>query len=395
METETVTFSFGRELLATITSLRTFGLEGVETVAGAPGATEAFSSALADATAQHGLEGPIEETATEPQSDEEREGGTEALGLESPVVDLAKVVVNIAIAGGIDSKEGAASAPLADAPVSPVATTTDEPSPPASAQPQASLSVQPQENLKTPASRQLASDPPQRVMVDADPSQSMSQLVCDAPGQEPPDEFDSQLWVQDRGIERGAEAKDGSLPIRVTMLETHLPPAVAREIAHMSASSEDNAVTAPLETGAAPPKPSSLAPVKILRFELEPASLGPVFVKMRMMQASVEIEIEARSQGALSYLQDAREQIAAAVSATGCTIEALDVRIVHSASSDTGRQHDHGDTAFSPRDFQSQRQGHSDDEAPQERSRPHRSAPAHAASDGRAHSDNRGGGVYL
>lgn len=155
--------------------------------------------------------------------------------------------------------------------------------------------------------------------------------------------------------------------LRVTMIETHLPVAVAHAVTTMVEASVDSnqATTARLETSL--PKQHESTPVRILRFELEPESLGGIAVRMRMAQTGVEISIDVQSTATLSRLNDLRERLSNVVAATGCAIETLDIRISPSLSLDVGQAQSQDGKSSDSHGFQSKQQEFSDGEKSGER----------------------------
>jgi hypothetical protein len=65
----------------------------------------------------------------------------------------------------------------------------------------------------------------------------------------------------------------------------------------------------------------------MLTFELEPASLGLVTVKMRLARSNVDIEIGVQSEKTMSLLNDLRDKLTQAVTSSGCKVESLDIRV--------------------------------------------------------------------
>lgn len=155
--------------------------------------------------------------------------------------------------------------------------------------------------------------------------------------------------------------------LRVTMIETHLPVAVAHAVTTMAEASgvSSEATTARIQTSL--PMQRESTQVRILRFELEPESLGGIAVKMRLANTGVEISIDVQSTATLSRLNDLRERLSHVVAATGFTVETLDIRISPPLSLDMGQAQSHDGGASDSHGFQSQQQEFSDGEKSGER----------------------------
>ncbi|MCC3244651.1 hypothetical protein LG047_04840 [Methylocystis sp. WRRC1] len=125
--------------------------------------------------------------------------------------------------------------------------------------------------------------------------------------------------------------------MHVSTLENHLPIAIGQTVMIMAGEIAAPTIEAP---GGAPGYSAltdDRGPLKILKFELDPASLGSISVKMRMMQARVEIEIEVQTSDTLSILHDIKGKIATAIGVTGYAVDAFDIRIVPAAQPDSGQ----------------------------------------------------------
>lgn len=65
--------------------------------------------------------------------------------------------------------------------------------------------------------------------------------------------------------------------------------------------------------------------VRVLRFELEPAELGGMMVKMRVRENGVEIVIEAKSASTTNLLNHARDALSSAIEHKGMSLQVFDV----------------------------------------------------------------------
>jgi hypothetical protein len=186
---------------------------------------------------------------------------------------------------------------------------------------------------------------------------------------------------------------DARFTLHVTALETHLPDALARAASNMAALIGAEGVSAPVKLG--PIATRRDAAVKILRFELQPASLGALVVKMRMTQACVEIEIESQSVSTVSRLNELRDRITNAVAATGCVVEAIDLRIAPPLAPDTGQPQANDGRPPASQGFQSQRQDFSDGSKSGSRNHPQPQSQPKTGASPRNDGGGGAGGVYL
>lgn len=116
-----------------------------------------------------------------------------------------------------------------------------------------------------------------------------------------------------------------ALPIRITELATHFPAMIVRAVNNLATPSGDVA-----NINLAPPP--SLAPpeatrLKILTFDLHPAALGPLTVRMRLSGKQVEIAIDVRSEDVRAILTQTRGSMVEALAEHGLTLEAPDIRL--------------------------------------------------------------------
>lgn len=182
--------------------------------------------------------------------------------------------------------------------------------------------------------------------------------------------------------------------LQVTGLETHLPGVLAQHVSEMSSS--ENVDKTKSVTTFDPAATQRDAPiVKILRFELEPASLGALTVRMRMAQSRVEIAIETQSSEALSRLNELRDRMTGAVAASGCAVDALDLRVATPVSFDMSQPQTNDGRPSNSQDHHAQRQEFSEGGGSQPRgqSQPRTRRDPQAFVDNRDHGAS--GGVYL
>lgn len=148
-------------------------------------------------------------------------------------------------------------------------------------------------------------------------------------------------------------------PVHVTALETYLPAIILRTAVELAAPIDDVGRVTP---GASPTEQPGVIRVKILTFDLHPAALGPLTVRMRMNGKQIEIAIEARTEAVCATLAQTREAMVEALAGHGLRIETPDIRLAasplaiepkpamqdQSATADAGglmqdRGHDHHD----------------------------------------------------
>lgn len=113
-------------------------------------------------------------------------------------------------------------------------------------------------------------------------------------------------------------------PIHVTSLETHLPAMILR------LADDPGALPMNIEatTGSAPKAPPpDVMRIKILTFDVQPAGLGPLTVRMRMRGEQVDIAIEVRSEDMRSMLTQTRDSMVEALAKHGLRLEPPDIRL--------------------------------------------------------------------
>lgn len=121
------------------------------------------------------------------------------------------------------------------------------------------------------------------------------------------------------------------LKIHVSELQTHLPAAIGETLAIRDRSPRDFET---VETARLPDRPveAALRPVKILKFDLEPATLGSISVRMRVTHMRVDIKIDAESASTCALLNETRETLNAAIAQKGLTLESYEVALGASPS---------------------------------------------------------------
>jgi len=115
--------------------------------------------------------------------------------------------------------------------------------------------------------------------------------------------------------------------IRIDAIESHLPFAVAHAIITSINSNKLEDENELSSFASEPVAVDARNPVKILKLDLEPVSLGCVSVKMRMSQSRIEVQIVVETTVARSILHDAKDKLASAIATTGCKMDAIDIRI--------------------------------------------------------------------
>jgi hypothetical protein len=169
----------------------------------------------------------------------------------------------------------------------------------------------------------------------------VSRATQEAPG--------TRVAAFDRGssespLPAGVEAtisSDASSPvpvkIHINQLATHFPALVAQTL--IAAGPRDDA-PAPI-TATAGGAPESVErprvePLKVIRFQLEPAALGAIMVRMRVTHSRVDVELETDSARTSALLMDARDDFTAAIGEKGMTVESFRVGLAPSSPAPAG-----------------------------------------------------------
>lgn len=159
-----------------------------------------------------------------------------------------------------------------------------------------------------------------------------------------------------------ADAPAFSLPIHVSRLETHLPAALVQAADQIATPAGQNDPAAAVSSSVALQPQGRL---KVLTFDLHPAQLGPVTVRMRMSGGHVEITIDVRTEGARSALIKSKDAIVETLTGHGLTLEAPEIRLstpnaaVESASTASKQNGFSGADSFA----QGQGRAHHDDKS--------------------------------
>ncbi len=121
-----------------------------------------------------------------------------------------------------------------------------------------------------------------------------------------------------------AEVEQSTLLVRVESLQTFLPVVISQALTAAPAHSQLTPAHAPQVDADALPASS---PLKMLRMQIEPASLGSLSIKMRVSKTHVEIEIEAQTPATAALLSGTREKLAEAISRQGLSLDVGDIKV--------------------------------------------------------------------
>lgn len=190
---------------------------------------------------------------------------------------------------------------------------------------------------------------------------------------------------------------DPSTPIKIHVsdLATHFPvmvaatlPARGLQISETSLDRKD----IPMQQSEqwSDPVPRQIDRIRVIRFQLEPAELGGLTVKMRVRDTSVEIVVEAKSDSTTKLLVHSREALSSAIEHKGMTLQTFDVK-THAETFSQGSALREGsvnsDNGSDARDNPDQGGFYSEERAQQEGRRDDRSRERSRRKDSRAHSD--------
>ncbi len=121
-------------------------------------------------------------------------------------------------------------------------------------------------------------------------------------------------------------APSAPLKIQVAEIVTHLPAVVAQTLIASPENGSSGRKSAPMAGPAMEPPPEKPAePLKVLKFQVEPASLGAITVRMRVCHAKVEIIMDAESPKTSALLVEARDHLTSAIGEKGMTLESFKV----------------------------------------------------------------------
>ena len=118
-------------------------------------------------------------------------------------------------------------------------------------------------------------------------------------------------------------------PIYVKELATHLPVMITRTVIDLLPLPNDGAVLTIASPLAVAPEPIR---VKILTFDLHPATLGPLTIRMRLSGKQVEISIDVRSEDVRTILTQTKEAMVKALAEHGLRLETSDIRLTMTAA---------------------------------------------------------------
>ncbi len=151
--------------------------------------------------------------------------------------------------------------------------------------------------------------------------------------------LDSAAQISPLAAETGAEFAEGVKPagesnvdlpaissnpgmkISIDEIAVHFPAAISRSLSEIETPAESPYMARRFSLDPSRPRET----LKILKFSLEPASLGAIAVRMKVTQSRVEIRMEAQSDVAPALMQ-AREALSAAIGDKGMSLDAYEVR---------------------------------------------------------------------
>ncbi|CAJ0879226.1 hypothetical protein AMST5_03040 [freshwater sediment metagenome] len=167
--------------------------------------------------------------------------------------------------------------------------------------------------------------------------------------------------------ESAAEFTAPPIKIHVSEIETHLPFAIQNALPdrpHEVVKPETVIESRAVETA----EQQQRAPVKILKFEMEPATLGGISVRMRVTHARVDIQITAENASTSVLLADTRDALGAAIGEKGFSLHSYEV--VNSQSTPASPQNGQSQSNFNEqqRAYAGER-GFAGDDRPNQRQR--------------------------
>jgi flagellar hook-length control protein FliK len=162
--------------------------------------------------------------------------------------------------------------------------------------------------------------------------------------------------------------------IHITSLATYLPTAILREAGN-AATAESNVNAAVARQTTSAPGSDGASPLKVLNFQIEPASLGAISVKMRVTQSRIELQIDAQSPTTSALIANTHERLAAAIRDNGFVLDSFKIHVDPGLTSSAAPQDGHfaGGQAGN-----SGQQGYANEDRSGQRQResaPHREAP--------------------
>jgi flagellar hook-length control protein FliK len=138
--------------------------------------------------------------------------------------------------------------------------------------------------------------------------------------------------VVSASTEATAKAAEAFTPVKIHVSEisTHFPVIIAdalpaRSFQNFESLEDRKVLGAQAVTQLADPPSDHSDRLRVIRFQLEPAELGGLMVKMRVRETGVEISIEAKSALTTNLLTDARDALSSAIQHKGMTLQVFDV----------------------------------------------------------------------
>lgn len=128
------------------------------------------------------------------------------------------------------------------------------------------------------------------------------------------------------------------LKIRVNEIVTHLPAVIAQTVIAPREGESPARIAASAPDLSAPPQEKRADPVRILKFQVEPAALGAITVRMRVSQSRVDIELDAESARTSALLMDAQDHLTSAIGEKGMTLDSFKVSLNPSPAFTTGQE---------------------------------------------------------
>ena len=125
------------------------------------------------------------------------------------------------------------------------------------------------------------------------------------------------------------DASDPAPTVQLRSVETHVPfahltlPGASQSAGGVASSPESSLASPRMDA----PRDTTPTAVKFVAFDLEPASLGAVGVKMRLSKTSVDIEMNVSAPAAIDYLRDRRDALRKSIENAGVSVDALTVTI--------------------------------------------------------------------
>ncbi len=162
-------------------------------------------------------------------------------------------------------------------------------------------------------------------------------------------------FVTDKNLPAATSGPTFVLPIHVTALETHLPAMMIRTALDLAASASDiESVTA----GPSFADQKDASRVKILTFDVHPAALGLLTVRMRLIGKQIEIAIDTRSEEVREILTKTKTAMVDALNIHELMLEPPEIRLTTSSPSTMPKPADYGHNTQTDSGGFTQDQGH-------------------------------------